>query len=78
SPAMPDAYSEIDDLPCEPDVNLECVVAPLMMWLDPTHLTNFGDASIWPFYLYFGNQSKYTRGKPASKACHHVAYIPTV
>jgi hypothetical protein len=78
SPAMLDAYTEVDDLPREPDVNLECVVATLMMWLDATHLTNFGDASLWPFYLYFGNQSKYPRGKPALKACHHVAYIPTV
>jgi hypothetical protein len=78
SPAMLDAYTEINDLPREPDDNLERVVAPLMMWSDATHLTNFGDASLWPFYLYFGNQSKYTRGKPTSKACHHVAYIPTV
>ncbi|KAJ8589808.1 hypothetical protein M405DRAFT_899068 [Rhizopogon salebrosus TDB-379] len=78
SPAMLDAYTEINDLPREPDDNLERVVAPLMMWSDATHLTNFGDASLWPFYLYFGSQSKYTRGKPTSKACHHVAYIPTL
>ncbi|KAJ8583956.1 hypothetical protein M405DRAFT_884566 [Rhizopogon salebrosus TDB-379] len=76
SPATLDAYTEINNLPREPYDNLERVVAPLMMWSDATHLTNFGDASLWLFCLYFGNQSKYTRGKPTSKACHHVAYIP--
>jgi hypothetical protein len=78
SPAMLDAYAEINALPREPDDDLERVVASLMVWSDSTHLTNFGDASMWPFYVYFGNQSKYTRGKPTSGACHHVAYIPTV
>jgi hypothetical protein len=53
-------------------------VALLMMWSDSTHLASFGDASLWPFYLCFGNQSKYTRGKPTASACHHVAYIPNV
>ncbi|KAG2062612.1 hypothetical protein BDR04DRAFT_1131191 [Suillus decipiens] len=76
SPTMLDAYAEINALPHEPEDDLERVLAPLMMWSDATHLANFGDASLWPFYLYFGNQSKYTRGKPMSSACHHVAYIP--
>jgi hypothetical protein len=78
SPAMLEAYEEINKLPCESDDNLKCVVASLMFWSDATHLTNFGDASMWPFYLFFGNQSKYTQGKPTSGACHHIAYIPTV
>jgi hypothetical protein len=78
SAAMLEAYAEVNSLPAEPDDNLERVVASLMMWSDSTHLANFGDASLWPFYLYFGNQSKYTRGKPTASACHHVAYIPTV
>lgn len=78
SPAMLDAYAEINAFPREPDDDLERVLAPLMMWSDATHLASFGDASLWPFYLYFGNQSKYTRGKPTSFACHHLAYIPSV
>jgi hypothetical protein len=59
SPAILDAYAEINSLPCAPDDDLECVLAPLMMWSDTTHLASFGDASLWPFYLFFGNQSKY-------------------
>lgn len=78
SPAFSEAYEEVNSLPREPDDGLERVVASLMMWSDATHLTNFGDASLWPFYLLFGNQSKYTRGKPTASACHHVAYIPSV
>ena len=49
-----------------------------MLWSDSTHLTSFGNASLWPIYLYLGNQSKYTRGKPTSFARHHMAYIPKV
>jgi len=72
------AYEEINKLPHESDDGLERVVASLMFWSNVIHLTNFWDASMWPFYLFFGNQSKYTRGKPTSGACHHVTYIPTV
>ncbi|KAJ6457005.1 hypothetical protein C8R47DRAFT_1248481 [Mycena vitilis] len=41
-----------------------------------THLANFGTASLWPLYLFFGNQSKWVRGKPRAGACHHIAYMP--
>ncbi|KAF9218919.1 hypothetical protein BS17DRAFT_719112 [Gyrodon lividus] len=78
SPAMLDAYKEVNALPRAPKNNYEQVVASLMLWSDATQLTNFGDASLWPVYLFFGNQSKYTHGKPTSGACHHVAYIPVV
>jgi hypothetical protein len=78
SPAFREAHEEINALPRDPDDDLERVVASLMMWSDATHLASFGDASLWPIYLLFGNQSKYTRGKPTASACHHVAYIPTV
>ena len=78
SPALLDAYQEINALPRDPGDDLERVVVPLMMWSDSMHLANFGDASLWPFYLFFGSQSKYTRGKPTASACHHIAYIPKV
>jgi len=78
SDAMLEAHEEINALPRGPTDDLERVVAPLMVWSDSTHLASFGDASLWPFYLYFGNQSKYTRAKPTADACHHLAYIPTV
>jgi len=61
-----------------PGCKLETVIAAIMMSSDATHLTNFGTASLWPVYLYLGNQSKYTRAKPTSFAAHHLAYVPKV
>ncbi|KAG1811520.1 uncharacterized protein BJ212DRAFT_1483770 [Suillus subaureus] len=57
---------------------LERVIAGLMFWLDSTHLAQFGNASAWPVYLFFRNQSKYMRTCPTSGACHPVAFIPTL
>ncbi|THU90004.1 hypothetical protein K435DRAFT_676718 [Dendrothele bispora CBS 962.96] len=58
----------------EPEV--ENVPVGIMAWSDETHLTQFGDQSMWPIYIYFGNQSKYECAKPTSFAAHHLAYIP--
>ena len=64
--------------PRETGCDLETVIVAIMLWSDSTHLANFGTASLWPIYLYIGNQSKYTRAKPTSFAAHHLAYIPKV
>ena len=58
--------------------SLETVIISMMLWSDSTHLTSFGNASLWPIYLYFGNQSKYDRAKPTTFSAHHLAYIPEV
>ncbi|TFY60206.1 hypothetical protein EVG20_g7504 [Dentipellis fragilis] len=47
-----------------------------MLWSDSTHLASFGNAALWPIYMFFGNLSKYTRGKPTLFSAHHLAYIP--
>lgn len=60
------------------DSTHEPVIAWLQLWSDSTHLADFGTASLWPIYLYFGNLSKYIRGKSSSHAAHHLAYIPSV
>ena len=57
---------------------LEHIIASLMLWSDAMHLAQFGSASAWPVYLFFGNQSKYTQAIPDSGACHPIAFIPTV
>ncbi|KJA20606.1 hypothetical protein HYPSUDRAFT_141916, partial [Hypholoma sublateritium FD-334 SS-4] len=74
--AMLDAHEELQRQPSEPGCTLERAVAGMMLWSDSTHLANFGTAAIWPIYLFFGNQSKYVRGKPKAGACHHLAYLP--
>lgn len=78
SDAMIAEHQKIQAQPREPGCNLETIVGAIMLWSDSTHLANFGTASLWPIYAYFGNQSKYTRGKPTSFAAHHIAYIPSV
>ena len=78
SQEMLKAHAEVNTLPREAGDTYEHVVIPLMFWSDATQLANFGNALLWPIYLYFGNQSKYAHGKPTSGACHHIAYIPKV
>jgi Plavaka transposase len=78
SDAMIEAHTKLQQQPPELGCSLERVIASLMLWSDSTHLANFGTASLWPLYLFFGNQSKWVRGKPKTASCHHVAYIPKV
>ncbi len=78
SDAMLEAHMKLQKSRKEPGCELERVIASLMFWSDSTHLANFGTASLWPLYLFFGNQSKYLRNKPCTASCHHIAYIPKV
>jgi hypothetical protein len=57
---------------------LERFIIGLLIWSDGTALAQFGNAEMWPIYLYVGNQSKYERAKPNSQASHHLAYLPKV
>jgi hypothetical protein len=81
SQAMIDADNNICNcsLGNNPDSqDLEAATVPLLLYSDSTHLANFGNASCWPLYLFFGSQSKYIRDRPTSYACHHIAYMPKV
>jgi hypothetical protein len=82
SQAMLDADDEIckhfPENDSDPGSDLEAVTVPLLLYSDSTHLANFGTASCWPVYMFFGSQSKYVRDKPTSSACHHIAYMPEV
>jgi len=60
------------------DPDTEVAILAMLLWSDSTHLASFGTASLWPVYLYFGNLSKYARGRPNAHAAHHIAYIPSV
>ncbi|THU84721.1 hypothetical protein K435DRAFT_687006 [Dendrothele bispora CBS 962.96] len=66
------------ELPHVPDCHLERVTVAMQLWSDSTHLTSFGTQKMWPIYLYLGNLSKYTRGKPSSFSANHIAYIPSL
>ena len=58
--------------------DLERFIIGLLIWSDSTSLAQFGNAELWPIYLYLGNQSKYERAKPNSLSSHHLAYLPKV
>ncbi|KAI0631040.1 hypothetical protein C8Q77DRAFT_1062500 [Trametes polyzona] len=57
---------------------LEYAAAPIMLYSDSTHLTNFGTASLWPIYLWLASLSKYVRMTPTAFATHHLAYMPSL
>ncbi|KAG5637871.1 hypothetical protein H0H81_002834 [Sphagnurus paluster] len=78
SDAMIEAHLELQRQPPEPGCELEQVVAALMFWSDLTHLASFGNTSLWPAYTWFGNMSKWYRGKPTLGTCKHLAYIPNL
>lgn len=78
SQAFLDAHRLLQQSPLVPNCTLPRFVVALMFWSDATHLTSVGATKLWPSYLYFGNESKYQRGKPSSHLCEHVAYFQAV
>ncbi|KAG2049274.1 hypothetical protein BDR06DRAFT_991207, partial [Suillus hirtellus] len=46
-----------------------------MFWSDATQLMTFGNAKLWPIYMYFGNEPKYHRCRPSCHLGNHVAYF---
>ncbi|KAG8703791.1 hypothetical protein FRC08_002631 [Ceratobasidium sp. 394] len=69
-------HAALQRSPPVPGCSLERVIVALMLWSDSTHLAQFSQSSIWPIYLYFGNQSKSIRRKPLTRSCEHLAYLP--
>ncbi|KAI9057376.1 hypothetical protein FKP32DRAFT_1745228 [Trametes sanguinea] len=59
----------------EPGCDLPRAIAALMFWSDATVVSQFGNQKAWPGYMYYGNQSKYTRARPTARAAHHIAYF---
>ena len=72
-------FEEVKAIPPPADgPQVESVIVLLMLGSDATHLANFGTASLWPLYLFFGNMSKYTSSKPSEFPACHLAYLPKV
>ena len=78
SDAWNQAHDEIMKQRRDDGCKLERVIAGLMFWSDSTRLAQFGHASAWPIYLFFGNLSKYAQSNPESGCCHPIAFIPSV
>ena len=75
SEAFLQAHQDLQQSPPEAGCDLERVVVALMFWSDATQLTSFGNAKLWPCYMFFGNESKYRRCRPSCCLCSHVAYF---
>ncbi|KAL0057586.1 hypothetical protein AAF712_015767 [Marasmius tenuissimus] len=60
------------------DCNHEVVVVAIMQYSDSTNLMHFGDWSIWPGYISFGNMSKYRWSNPSMFAMNHIVYVPKI
>ncbi|KAJ3517693.1 hypothetical protein NMY22_g13906 [Coprinellus aureogranulatus] len=76
SDAFLEAYEEIQSLPREgPDDNLPRCVVGLMFASDATMLAHFGDAKLWPMYMFYANDSKYRRSKMSLHLGEQVAYF---
>ncbi|TEB31567.1 hypothetical protein FA13DRAFT_1590707, partial [Coprinellus micaceus] len=76
SRAFRQVNAEIQNLPPTATNNgLERVVVSLMFWSDGTGLSNFGSATLWPCYMFFGNESKYRRCQPSELLGCQIAYF---
>lgn len=53
-------------------------VAGLMFASDATMLTLFGDAKLWPLYMFFANDSNYRWSKTSLQLGEEVAYFEKV
>ncbi|KAF7293656.1 hypothetical protein MIND_01145500 [Mycena indigotica] len=74
---MLEAYQNIPQPPPpqSPDDPVESIIMAMMEWSDATHLAQFGAASLWPGYTFFGNHPKSFRTKPSSNAGFHQVYF---
>lgn len=79
SRAFRTAHEELQKLPfMEANQGLERVVVAMMFWSDATQLTTFTNATLWPCYLFFGNESKYRRCRPSEHLANQIAYFQKV
>ncbi|KAF8074608.1 hypothetical protein FPV67DRAFT_1559334 [Lyophyllum atratum] len=75
SQAFLDSYEALLKSPPEPGCDAPRTIVGLMFWSDATHLTSFGQASLWPAYMFMGNNSKYDRCRPSASLANHIAYF---
>ena len=57
---------------------LETFILAVLLYSDATNLTQFGQVSLWPVYMFIRNTSKYIQSQPNSFSTHHITYLPTV
>ena len=78
SPTFLRVHKELQNSLPEPGCTLPHIVVGLIFLSDVTQLTQFGDVSLWPVYMFLGNNSKYWCSQPSSFLCNHIAYLQSV
>ena len=78
SAAFISEHKKLLDSEPEPGCSATRAIVALMFWSDATQLVTFGNAKLWPCYMYFGNDSKYQRAAPSRRLSHHIAYFQSV
>lgn len=78
SDVMIEEHIRLSTTPRQHHQDKEVVVVGIQFWSDSTHVADFGTASMWPAYMAFANQCKYTKGDPRTQSIHHIAYLPKV
>lgn len=71
-------HNKLQNSSLEPGCKHPHVILALMFMSDATHLAQFGDVSLWPVYLAFGNQRKYEHCQSSMNVIHHVADLQKV
>ncbi|TRM61255.1 hypothetical protein BD626DRAFT_558654 [Schizophyllum amplum] len=76
TPAVLEEHQAVQSIPFEagtPPEHLavESIILPICPYSDATSLAQFGNTSLWPIYIWFGNVSN-------SFSAMHVAYMPTL
>lgn len=69
---------KLQNSPPEPGCELPRVIIAMMIASDATQVSQFGGKKAWPGYMFYGNQSKYTRARQTAHAAHHIAYFTSV
>jgi hypothetical protein len=71
-------WREVQERPAVEGCTLPRLVIFLRLWSDATHLAQFGEHKLWPFYMCLANQPKWQCADPQMGAWHDFAYIPQV
>ncbi|KAG8794059.1 hypothetical protein FRC12_000655 [Ceratobasidium sp. 428] len=71
-------HEAVQQLPPIEECSRPRVIAAIMLWSDATHLAQFGQSSMWPIYLQFGNRLKGDRARPSKKLTEYIGYLPSV
>lgn len=73
-----DAQMRAQPRNAEDGAEVEYCIFSIIFYSDSMRMANFGNASMWPAYMFSRNVSKYVRSKNGNFPAEHIACIPNV